>query len=199
MGADPPSIGPPRILHDADELIEVVARLGRELGTRHGDGTVFVAVLRGAVPFLADLVRAVPFAVEVDFLSLSPFRPGGTRARLAHDLTIDLAGRDVVLVEDVVDTGLSLAWLLGELGRREPAGLEVCALVDKPTRRIAPVDLAAVGVVTDASYVIGYGLDHAGRYRNLPLLAEADLAVLREDPDAYVRWLYAVPGDRPDR
>lgn len=177
---------PPALL-DRRELAATVARLAAELDEVCPDGTVLVGVLTGSVPFLADLARAVRFAPLVDFVGVSRYRPGGPRAKLVCDLSVDVSGRPVVLVEDVVDTGLTLAWLLGELDRRGPAWVRVCALVDKPRRRLAPVELHHVGVATDADYVIGYGIDHAGRYRGRPEVLVADLARLREDPDAYER------------
>ncbi|MEA3019664.1 MAG: hypoxanthine phosphoribosyltransferase, partial [Actinomycetota bacterium] len=110
--------------------------------------------------------------------------------RIVKDLDMDIAGRDVVLVEDVIDTGLSLTWLLEELSRRAPRSLEVCAFLDKPARRIVPVAVRWVGLEVDEPYVCGYGLDVAERYRNLDVIAIADTAVLAADPDAYVGALY---------
>jgi hypoxanthine phosphoribosyltransferase len=189
-GGDP-SVPVPALLLGPDELRATVARLGAALSTSHEDGTVMVAVLKGGAPFLADLVRAVSFHSEVDFLAVSPYPSGGGRVRLVKDLETDIEGRDVVLVEDVVDTGLSLTYLRGELTRRGPRSLSVCALVDKPGRRLVPVEVEHIGVSTPADYVIGYGLDFAGRYRNLDLLAVADPRVLAADPDIYVEWAYS--------
>lgn len=185
------SVPVPGLLLGPEELRATVARLGAELGSTHGDGTVMVAVLKGGAPFLADLVRAVPFHPVVDFLAVSPYPSGGGRVRLVKDLETDIEGRDVVLVEDVVDTGLSLTYLRGELLRRGPRALSVCALVDKPGRRLVPVEVEHIGVSTPADYVIGYGLDFAGRYRNLDLLAVADPRALAADPDMYVEWAYS--------
>jgi hypoxanthine phosphoribosyltransferase len=171
-----------------------VARLGRAISEAHGDGVVLVGVLKGSIPFLADLARAVTVDPVVDFLAVSPYAEGSGRVRIVKDLDVDVAGRDVVLVEDVVDTGLTTTYLLGELGRRQPASLEVCALVDKVRRRVVPVPLRWVGFAVDEDYVVGYGLDHAERYRNLDLLAAADLATLSRDPDALVADLYERDG-----
>lgn len=181
----------PGLLLGPDELRATVSRLGDELSRTHGDGTVMVAVLKGGAPFLADLVRAVSFHPLVDFLAVSAYPSGGGRVRLVKDLDTDIEGRDVVLVEDVVDSGLSLTYLRGELLRRGPRSLVVCALVDKPGRRLVPVEVDHIGVTTAADYVIGYGLDFAGRYRNLDLLAIADPQVLAGDPDRYVPWAYS--------
>ena len=132
----------------------------------------------------------------VDFLAVSSYARGSGRIRLLKDLDIDIAGRDVVLVEDVVDTGLTLAYLLGELRQREPASLEVCTLIDKQSRRIVPVPLRFVGASIDDPFVLGYGLDMAGRYRNLDMIAAAPFDEVRADPDLLVADLYPGTGVR---
>jgi hypoxanthine phosphoribosyltransferase len=167
-----------------------VARLGRELSAAYGDGVVLAGVLKGSVPFLADLVRAMTVAPVVDFLAVSPYEAGTGRVRIVKDLDLDVAGRDVVLVEDVVDTGLTTTYLLGELRGRDARSVDACALVDKVRRRVVPVPVRWVGFPVEDDYVVGYGLGHAERYRNLPLVAAADLAALRADPDALVELLY---------
>jgi hypoxanthine phosphoribosyltransferase len=167
-----------------------VARLGRELSATHDDGVVLVGVLKGSVPFLADLARALTIAPVVDFLAVSPYAEGTGRVRIVKDLDLDVTGRAVVLVEDVVDTGLTTTYLLGELRRRGARSVDVCALVDKVRRRVVPVPLRWVGFAVEEDYVVGYGLGHAERYRNLPLVAAADLAALRADPDVLLEQLY---------
>lgn len=167
-----------------------MARLGRELSATHDDGVVLVGVLKGSVPFLADLARALTIAPVVDFLAVSPYAEGTGRVRIVKDLDLDVTGRAVVLVEDVVDTGLTTTYLLGELRRRGARSVDVCALVDKVRRRVVPVPLRWVGFAVEEDYVVGYGLGHAERYRNLPLVAAADLAALRADPDALLEELY---------
>ncbi|MCI3948302.1 MAG: hpt [Acidimicrobiales bacterium] len=167
-----------------------MARLGRELSATHDDGVVLVGVLKGSVPFLADLARALTIAPVVDFLAVSPYAEGTGRVRIVKDLDLDVTGRAVVLVEDVVDTGLTTTYLLGELRRRGARSVDVCALVDKVRRRVVPVPLRWVGFAVEEDYVVGYGLGHAERYRNLPLVAAADLAALRADPDVLLEQLY---------
>jgi hypoxanthine phosphoribosyltransferase len=167
-----------------------VRQLGREVSAAHPDGVVLVAVLKGSLPFLADLCRSIRVPVEIDFLAISSYEPGTGRVRLVKDLDADIARRPVVLVEDIVDTGLTLAFLLGELRRREPASVEVCALLDKRARRIVPAELRYRGFEVPDVFVLGYGLDFAGRYRNLDRLVGGDLEVLTADPDAYVDQLY---------
>lgn len=178
------------LLLDESEISVTVQRLADELSDRHDDGVVLIAVLRGSVPFLADLARAMSIRSVVDFVALTAYTPGTGRVRLLMDITTDITDRDVVLVEEIVDTGLTSAFLLGELARRDPRSLSICTLIDRPVRRVAPVELAHVGLQIPDQFVIGYGLDHQGRYRNLRMLATADTDVLAEDPDAYVEALY---------
>jgi hypoxanthine phosphoribosyltransferase len=178
------------VLYRREEIRTAVGRLASELSATYGDGVVLVSVLKGSVIFLADLVRRMTVHPIVDFLAVSSYAEGAPRVRIVKDLDVDITGRDVVLVEDVIDTGLSITWLLDELTRREPRSLEVCALLDKPARRLVPVPVRWVGFEVAEAYVCGYGLDVAERYRNLDVIAIADTAVLAADPDAYVGALY---------
>lgn len=180
----------PRVLVSAGEIDAIVERLGAEMSDRYSDGVVLVGVLRGSVPFLADLVRAVNADVHVDFLAITPYTRGTGRVRLLKDLDTDVAGRDVVIVEDIVDTGLTAAFLLSEMKRRSPRSVAVCTLLDRPSRRVVPVPLDYVGAEVPDAFVIGYGLDYRGRYRNLRLVAAADPELLAADPDAYVSGLH---------
>ena len=149
-----------------------------------------MAVLKGSVPFLADLTRRLTIVPEVDFLAISSYAEGTGRVRLVKDLELDLYDRDVVLVEDIVDTGLTLTYLLGELGRRQPRSLEVCALLDRTPQRIVPTPVRFRGFEVTGEFLIGYGLDYAGRYRNLDRIYAADVEELVADPDAYVKELF---------
>ncbi len=185
------------MLLGAAELHRRVALLGQEVVAAGGDGTVVVAVLDGSLVFVADLVRTMASEVTIDFLALSSYGRGSGRVRLVKDLDVDVAGRPVVVVHDVVDTGLTLTWLLGELHRRGPTSLDVCALVDRRDRRLVPVPVRWVGIEVGDQFVIGYGLGFRGRYRNLDLLAAADVDALHDDPDAYVGQLYGTSGRGP--
>jgi hypoxanthine phosphoribosyltransferase len=178
------------VLLDADQLRACVGRLGAELSAAYDDGVVLVGLLKGSIVFLADLVRTMTTHPVVDFLALTPFGEGTGRVRLAKDLDTDISGRDVVVVDAVLDTGLTVSYLLGELAGRSPRSLEVCVLVDKTSRRLVPVDARFVGIAVDVPYVVGYGLDHAERYRNVPVLAAADPVALAADPDGLVPALY---------
>lgn len=179
-----------RMILDSDEIDAIVHRLAGELSDRFSDGLVLAAVLRGSVPFLADLSRAMTIHTLVDFLAITKYERGTGRVRLLKDLDIDITGRDVVVVEDIVDTGLTSAFLRGELIRRSPASLSLCTFVDRSPARVVPVDLDYVGVEIPDEFVIGYGLDYRGRYRNVKALAAVDTDVLAADPDAYVEDLY---------
>jgi hypoxanthine phosphoribosyltransferase len=179
------------VLIDRPTLNAAVARLGAAISAAHPDGVMLVVVLKGSVWFAADLMRHVSVPVEVDFLGISSYSEGTGRVRIVKDLDRDIFGRSVVLVEDVVDTGLTLNYVLGELRRRQPASLEVCTLLDKATRRIVPTRLRFVGFAVEDDFLVGYGLDFAERYRNVGSVVVGDLGTLRADPDAYVDSLFS--------
>jgi len=173
----------------------VVARLGAEIAEAHPSGVLLVGVLPGAIPFLADLVRAVGVPSEVDFLSISPFGGGvGTgRVRLTLDLDLDIHGRDVIVVEEIVDTGLTLNYVLSELRARQPRSIQACALVDRSRRRLVPVKVDYRGLESDEDLLLGYGLGHGGRYANLAGLYAVEASDLSSSPDRHVAALYANP------
>ena len=184
---------PATVLLDADAVAAIVTRLGGEIERDHPDGVVLVGVLKGALIFVADLARAITRApVELDFMSISRFAPDSGRVKILHDLETDISGRDVVVVEDIVDTGLTLAYLMGQLQARGPRTLSACALLDRPSRRIVPHELRYRGFVLDDEFVLGYGLHTHDLYRNLPFVAAGDRRVVGVTPDAYVEELYGV-------
>lgn len=178
------------VLATAAELEAMVRDVARRISDRYPDGVVLIGVLKGSVLFLADLMRRITVPVEVDFLAVTPFASGAGRVRLMKDLDGDIAGRDVVLVEDLVDTGLTITYLRGELARRDPASVAVATLLDKPARRLLPVTLDFVGREVPDVFVLGYGLDFAGRYRNLHGLWAADAGQLAAEPDHHLLDLY---------
>ncbi len=190
----PRPVGPPgpRLLISATQIRAAVQRLSRELTAAYPDGVLLVGVLKGSVPFVADLARALCGQVDVaiDFLAISAYAEGTGRVRIVKDLEDDIWGRDVVLVEDLVDTGLTATYVLGELRRRGPRSVEVCTVLDKSVRRLVPVPLRFVGFEIGDDFVIGYGMDFGERYRNLDRIMAADLNALRDDPDAHVDALY---------
>jgi hypoxanthine phosphoribosyltransferase len=183
-----PPVAAPRVLLDRAALRARVADLAGQIAADCPDGVVLVGVLKGALVFLADLARAIQAVdVQLDFLAISRYAPDSGRVRILQDLDLDVAGRDVVLVEDLVDTGLTLAYLLGHVRERGPRRLEVCALLDRSARRIVPLDVRYVGLeVPGDAFVLGYGLHYGERYRNLPVIVEADRVAVAADPDAYL-------------
>ena len=174
-----------------DELAARVARLGWEIEADHPEGVLLVGVLKGALIFLADLARAIrAVPVEIDFIAISRYAPDSGRVRILKDLEADVAGRDVVLVEDIVDTGLTLSYLIRQLEARGPRRVDVCTMLDRPARRIVPLDVRYRGAEIPDVFVLGYGLHYADLYRNLPVIVEADRRALRDDPGAFVPALY---------
>lgn len=181
----------PRVVIGEQELRAGVRRLAAEVSADHPGGMLLVAVLKGSVPFVADLVRMLTVAPEVDFLAISAYAPDTGRVKIVKDLDTDVYDRDVVLVEDIIDTGLTMNYVLGQLRRRHPRSLEACALLDKRVRRIVPTPVRYVGFVIPDEFVLGYGLDFSGLYRNLNRVVAGDLAALRQDPGAHVQDLYS--------
>ena len=190
--ADTTRRAPIRTLIGEDQLQARITELAAQIDRDYADSErlVCIGVLKGSLFFLADLARAVTVPCEVDFIAISHFAPDSGRVRIVKDLEGDIAGRAVVVVEDVVDTGLTLSYLLGQLAARNPASLAVCALLDRSRRRIVPLPTRYLGVAIDDEFMLGYGLDYGERYRNHPGLVIGDLRVLERDPDAYVSNLY---------
>jgi hypoxanthine phosphoribosyltransferase len=159
---------------------------------------VLVSVLKGSSIFLADLVRALSIDVEFDFMSISAYGDGSASGvvRIVKDLEHDIQDRHVLIVEDIVDTGLTLNYLRRTLGDRGPGSLRAVTLLDKAVRRLIPVPLEWVGFEIDDVFVLGYGLDHQGIYRNVDeILAVRDIAQLVARPDMYVDRLF--PQNQP--
>jgi hypoxanthine phosphoribosyltransferase len=168
-----PEIG--EILVQPDDLRNRVQTLGREISARYDGGDLLlVGVLKGAVFFLADLMRQIEIPCEVDFMAVSSYGSATDSSgvvRIIKDLDTPIEGRHVLIVEDIVDSGLTLQYLMRSLGARNPASLEVCALLTKPERRKVSLPIAFVGFEIPDRFAIGYGLDFAEHYRNLPYVA----------------------------
>lgn len=179
----------------AEAVTARVADLGAQISADYqGETPVVVGVLNAALLFLADLVRNIEVNHEVEFLAVSRFGEGG-RVRIAMDTSISLQGRHVLLVEDLVDTGLTLSFLRELFETRQVASLRTVTLIDKAPRRIVSVPLEYRGFEVGEEFLLGYGLDYAGRYRNLPSLwAVLDFAQFTADPGVLQRAILA--GDR---
>ncbi len=163
--------GVERVLLPARAIADRVRELGRAIsGDYAGTEPVLVGVQRGMVCFMADLIREITLPVELDFMSVSYYGPSGGCVRVVKDLDLSLRGREVLLVEDIVDTGMTLNYLLGYLRAKEPASLSVCTLLDKRARRLAEAEIRYVGFEVGDEFLVGYGLDHMEKYRNLPFL-----------------------------
>ena len=169
------------VLISRQRIDEAVTRLADEIRHDYAAGPpVLVGVLHGAFVFLADLARALQLPVEIGFVGLSSYGSGTAssgRLELFHELRADVAGRHVVLVEDIVDSGHSVTYLCDYLRQRRPASLRICCLLDKPERREVPVDIDYRGFTIPNLFIVGYGMDFNGQYRHLP-----DIRVLEETP-----------------
>ncbi len=173
-----------RILLSEDQIKARIAELGRELTADYaGKNPIFIGVLKGVVMFFADMVRAIPLDCQIDFMAVSSYG-GGTQSsgkiRIQKDISVDLAGRHVVILEDILDSGLTLSHTAAYLKTKGPASLKICTLLDKPDRRKAEVQADYVGFTIPNLFVVGYGLDFDENYRNLPYVG-----VLK--PEAYMK------------
>jgi hypoxanthine phosphoribosyltransferase len=172
-----------RVLLDKACLQDRVAQMGEEISRDYQNrDLVLLGVLKGAIFFIADLMRAITVPVTFDFISISRYQRGSGNSgevRILKDLEISVEGRDVLLVEDIVDTGLTLNYLLRTLRNRKPASIEVCTLLDRPYMRLLPMTIRYAGFSIPNDYVVGYGLDFQERYRQL----------------SHIRLLYPPPPD----
>ena len=169
----PPSHNRTRVVSD-QQLRDRIAELGRLITAEYqGRQLVLLGVLNGAFIFAADLCRAIALDVEIDFIRVASYgastESSGT-IRLLKEPNIDLAGKDVLLVEDIVDTGTTMAWLRDHFRQRPVRSVKICALIDKKERRKVPVEVEYIGFALDQGFLVGYGLDCAERYRNLPAI-----------------------------
>jgi hypoxanthine phosphoribosyltransferase len=163
------------VLIEQERLQERIRDLGEEISSDyHGRDLLLIGVLKGAVFFMADLMRRLTVPCEIDFMAISSYGASTDSSgvvRILKDLDINIENRDVLVVEDIIDSGLTLSYLMRNLEARSPSSLEVCALLTKPDRREIDVDVRYVGFEIPNRFVIGYGLDFAERYRNLPYVA----------------------------
>lgn len=183
------------LLIDAATLTGRIKELAAAISADYRDrDPVLVSVLKGATLFLADLVRMMDIDLEIDFMSISSFGSSATSSgvvRIEQDLSSSIEGRHVVVIEDIVDTGLTLHYLLRVLQARGPASLHVCALFDKDVRRIVELPITYRGFSIPDTFVLGYGLDYVELYRNVAALyAVSDVDALRGTPDRFKQYLY---------
>ena len=171
----------PKLLQNQQEIDVRITELATELDDYLSEGDGVVRVLKGCLPFLADLVRKLNHEIETDFLALTSFEENTGRVRLTRDLGIDVSGRKVLLVEDVVDTVFRLDFLRRHLETHEPAEVRVCTLFDRSDRRILPVKVEYSGFVLQEGFIVGYGIDHLGMFRNLPSVVTANQTLLDEE------------------
>jgi hypoxanthine phosphoribosyltransferase len=169
------------VLISEDELQHRIGELAAEVSRDYeGRPPLLVAILKGAVPFLADFMRKLDVPCELDFMAVSSYGSSTDSSgvvRILKDLDASISGRDVLIVEDIIDSGLTLHYLLKNLRARDPASIEVCALLTKPERRRVETPIKYVGFEIPNKFVIGYGLDHQERFRNLSYVA-----VMRQTP-----------------
>ncbi len=168
------------VLISSEQITEKVREMGERITRDYtGERLLLVGVLRGAVVVMGDLMRCIDLPCEIDFMDISSYGSGTSSSgvvRILKDLEEDITGRHVLIVEDIVDTGLTLSYLIRSLLARKPASLEICALLTKPTRRRVELDVKYLGFEVPDEFVVGYGLDYGGAYRNLP-----DICVLKEE------------------
>jgi hypoxanthine phosphoribosyltransferase len=168
------------VLISSGEIEEKVREIGARITEDYrGEKLLLIGILRGAVVIMSDLMRSIDLQCELDFMDISSYGTGTSSSgvvRILKDLEEDITDRHVLIVEDIIDTGLTLSYLMRSLQARKPASLEVCALLSKPSRRRAELDVRYLGFEVPDEFVVGYGLDYAGAYRNLP-----DICVLKPE------------------
>jgi hypoxanthine phosphoribosyltransferase len=169
-----------KVLVSSEEIQEKVREIGNRITEDYrSTNLLLVGILRGAVVFLSDLMRHLELPCEIDFMEVSSYGADTTSSgvvRILKDLEEDITGRHVLIVEDIIDTGLTLSYLRRSLLARKPASLEICALLSKPSRRRVELDVRYLGFEVPDEFVVGYGLDFAGAYRNLP-----DICILKPE------------------
>lgn len=161
-----------KVLITEEEINAKVKELGRALTEKFRDkNPIFIGVLKGSFVFMADLVRCVDMKVSIDFMAVSSYGKGTSSSgevKINKDLSEDICGRHVIIVEDILDSGVTLNYLCGYLRNRKPASITIVTLLDKPSRRAAPIQADFCGFQVPDEFAVGYGLDHAEHYRNLP-------------------------------
>ncbi|MGH2828987.1 MAG: hypoxanthine phosphoribosyltransferase [Actinomycetota bacterium] len=180
------------IVLEHEQLARRIAEIGAQVTRDYaGRSPILIGVLKGSVLFMADLVRHIDLPVRVDFMSISSYGSGSSGVvRILKDLDLAIEDEDVILIEDIIDTGLTVTYLMANLRARRPRSLEVCALLDKSARRIIEVPIRYKGFDIPDEFVIGYGLDYEGRYRNVStIVGVGDLATIADGPGPLAPYL----------
>ena len=168
-----------RVFLSEQQIQQRIAEMGQQISRDYPDGPLYlIAILKGAFMFLADLTRAIKTPTRIEFMGISSYGKGKTSSgevKVTKDLDVSIEGNDVLVVEDIVDSGVTLSYLLNVLEQRKPKSIRIATLLDKPERRMRPVDVAYVGFQIPDEFVVGYGLDYAEDYRNL-----RDICVLEQ-------------------
>ncbi|MCX6623680.1 MAG: hypoxanthine phosphoribosyltransferase [Acidobacteria bacterium] len=168
-----------RVLISADQIQQRISEMGRQIAAEYPDGPIhMISILKGSFIFMADLSRAIPRSVRIDFMGISSYGKGKTSSgevKLTKDLDTSIEGAQILIVEDIVDSGVTLTYLMHVLDQRRPKSIHIAALLDKPERRLRPVQVSYVGFRIPDEFVVGYGLDYAEEYRNLK-----DICILDE-------------------
>ena len=163
------------VLISREQLADKVAELGAKISEDYkGESLFLIGILKGSVPFMADLMRAISLDVEMDFMSVSSYGSGTKTSgvvRILKDLDSDIAGKNVLIVEDIIDSGLTLAYLKEYLAKRNPKSIKIVTMLSKPARRKADIEADYTGFVVDDKFIVGYGLDIDQKYRNLPYIS----------------------------
>ncbi|MDD2417420.1 MAG: hypoxanthine phosphoribosyltransferase [Oscillospiraceae bacterium] len=163
------------ILFSAEQIAGIVERMGKQISKDYqGKDLIMISVLKGSLIFMADLMRSIDVPCSIDFLSVTSYGSGTSttgEVRILKDLDISLEGKDVLVVEDILDSGMTLSFLLKSLKARYPKSIKLCTLLDKPERRRVNITADYIGVQVPDMFIVGYGLDYAEKYRNLPYIA----------------------------
>ena len=174
-----------KVLFSDSDIINRVSELGKEITEDYkGKNLLLVSILRGGVIFLADLIKQIDLPLSIDFMSISSYGIDGTSTgvvRITKDLDESIEGKDVLIVEDIIDTGLTISYLLRNLKSRFPESLEICTLLDRDIRRIADINIKYIGFKIGEKYIVGYGLDYKQKLRNLQSIYELNLDAVTKD------------------
>ncbi len=168
-----------KVLYSQEQIDEAVSEIATRISSDYdGKRPVFLGVQRGFICFIADLIRRINIPLDIDFMAISHYLGDDTNTvKITKDIDLDIKGRHVLLIEDIIDTGMTLSLILRHLKKRSPASLEVCTLLDRKTRRIADIAIRYTGFSVEDEFVVGYGLDYKEEYRNLPFIGIPNISV----------------------